>query len=211
MFKVALTVLALAALTPQKTTFEWKPVKGSSVEYKTTNLHKADFGAGEEELVISWTSKVTVDKVEGKKVWLKIENGAPRATIGGQEAVGVQVEIPDETEEHGLDGRYYVPEGSSGFGFGLYGGFLIPSSPLAPGEGYEADGLKAKYVGLEKVGSWDGYKFSFSYKPKEGAWSEGEVWFSVKDMSLLRRKIVMHNVDFGHGPMDITNDLVRTK
>ena len=73
----ALSILAPAA---DKVAFDWKPTKGASASYKTTNSHKADFGGGPEDLVITWDSKITVEKVDDKRVLLKLENGEPSAT-----------------------------------------------------------------------------------------------------------------------------------
>lgn len=211
MLKLALPLLALAFVSADKVSFEWKPIVGQTAEYKTTNTHKADLGAGEEDLVIAWPSKVTVDKVEGKRVWLKIENGEPTATIGGENADGIQVQVPDSTEEHGLDGKFYPPHDYEGLGFGLYSGFALPASALEVGGNYEIDGLKAKYVGLEKVGEWETHRFTFEYRQKSGPWCAGDIWLSSKDLTLVRRKAVMHEVDFGNGPTSIANEMLRTK
>ncbi len=217
MTKTALSLsLAVVSLflTGDKVSFDWKPVKGSTASYKTTNSHKADFGGGPQDLVIAWDSKITVEKVDEKRVFLKSENGEPIATIGGQEAAGIQVQVPDDTEEHGLDGKFYPSSEDEGPRYGLYSGFRLPGKPLDAGESYEIEGLKAKYVGVEKVGEWEGHKFAFEYrktKSEADAWSKGEIWLSVKDLSLLKRKVVLNNVDFGHGPETITNEIVRVK
>lgn len=214
MTKTALfALIALLAPASDKVAFDWKPVKGASASYKTTNSHKADFGGGPEDLVIEWASKITVEKVDDKRVLLKFENGEPTATIGGQEASEVQVQIGDNSEEHGLDGKFYPTADDEGFRFGLYSGFLLPGKPLEVGEAYEIGTMKAKYVGTEKVGEWEGHKFTFEFRGKEKTdpWSEGTIWLSVKDLSLLRRKAVLHEVDFGMGPETITNEIVRVK
>jgi hypothetical protein len=208
-----LAALAILAPASDKVAFDWKPAKGSTANYRTTNSHKADFGGGPEDLVIEWPSKITVEKADDKRVLLKLENGEPTATIGGQDAAGVNVEIPDQTEEHGLDGKFYPGPDYHGVGFGLYSGFLLPGRPLEVGEAYEIGTMKAKYVGTEKVGEWEGHKFTFEFrgKQKTDAWSEGTIWLSVKDLSLLKRKAVLHEVDFGMGPETITNEIVRVK
>ncbi len=201
-------------LAGDKVSFDWKPTKGATANYKTSNSHKADFGGGPQDLVIAWTSKVTVEKVDDKRVLLKFENGEPIATIGGQEASGIQVQVPDSTEEHGLDGKFYPTPDDEDFRFGLYTGFVLPGKPLEVGESYEIEGLKAKYFGVEKVGDWEGHKFVFEYrktKNEADPWTKGEIWLSVKDLSLLKRKAVLSNVDFGHGPETITNEIVRVK
>jgi hypothetical protein len=72
--------------------------------------------------------------------------------------------------------------------------------------------MKAKYVGPEKVGDWDAHKFTFESRGKQGEpWCEGTIWLSTKDLSLLRRKSVLHDFDFGMGPETINNEIVRTK
>lgn len=207
-------LIATLALAQQKATFEWKPEKGTSAVYKTINSHKADFGSGPEDLVISWRSTISVSKVEKDKVWLAIDNDEPVATIGGNDAPGIQVQVPDATEEHGLDGKFFPPSDYQGMGFGLYSGFLLPNKALAAGDTYEINGMKATYVGIEKSGEWESHKFTFEYhKDKEAssAWSKGEIWLSTKDLSLVRRKATLNNVDFGMGPETITNEVVRTK
>jgi hypothetical protein len=211
---VLFAALALGALSGDKVTFDWKPEKGQTASYKFTNSHKADFGGGPQELVIAWTSKITVDKVDGKKVWLKLENGEPVATIGGASADGVQVQIADQTEEHALDGKFFAASLDEHMGFGLYSGFRLPGKALEAGESYEVEGMKAKYVGLENVGEWDAHKFSFENRPSKNEadqWSKGEIWLSTKDLSLVKRKAVLNNIDFGMGPESITNEVVRTK
>lgn len=213
MLTTALLALSLA-LPADKVAFDWKPVKGQSAEYKTTNSHKADFGGGPQDLLIAWTSKITVDKVEKDRVWLKLENGEPTATIGGSAAEGIQVDIPDDTEQHGLDGRYYAPEDADMPRFGLYGGFVLPGKALEAGESYEVAGVKAKYVGTEKVGEWEGHKFTFECRKSRNEsdpWTKGEIWLSTKDLTLLRRKMVLNNYDFGMGPESVTNEIVRVK
>ena len=214
MTKTALfALIALIAPASDKVAFDWKPTKGASASYKTTNSHKADFGGGPQDLVIAWDSKITVEKVDDKRVLLKLENGEPSATIGGANADEIQVQVPDQTEEHGLDGKFFPDADYHGVGFGLYSGFLLPSKPLDVGEAYEIGTMKAKYVGTEKVGDWEGHKFTFEFRGKEKTdpWSEGTIWLSVKDLSLLRRKAVLHEVDFGMGPETITNEIVRVK
>ncbi len=209
---LSLAVVSLV-LTGDKVSFDWKPTKGSTANYKTTNAHKADFGGGPQDLVIAWDSKVTVEKVDEKRVLLKMENGEPTATIGGANADGINVQIGDNTEEHGLDGKFYPPADYEGMGFGLYSGFLLPGKPLDVGESYEIGTMKAKYVGTEKVGEWEGHKLTFEFRGKEKTdpWSDGTIWLSVKDLSILKRKAVLHEVDFGHGPETITNEIVRVK
>lgn len=207
-------LIASIALGQTKTSFDWKPEKGTSASFKTTNSHKADFGEGPQDLVISWDSKITIDKVEGKKVWLQLDNGEPVARIAGNDANGIQVQVPDSTEEHGLDLKFYPAADYQGMGFGLYSGFRLPGKAVAAGESYEIEGVKATYVGIEKSGEWEAHKFSFEYRPSKNAadaWSKGEIWLSTKDLSLVRRKATLNNVDFGMGPETITNEVVRVK
>lgn len=207
-------LIATFALAQNKVTFDWKPEKGASASYKTSNSHKADFGEGPQDLVISWDSKITVDKVEGKKVWLQMDNGEPVARIGGGDAPGIQVQVPDTTEEHMLDMKFLPEAGYQGMGFGLYSGFRLPGKAIAAGESYEIEGVKATYVGIEKSGEWESHKFTFEYRKDnkaESTWSKGEIWLSTKDLSLVRRKATLNNVDFGMGPETITNEVVRVK
>lgn len=203
----------LTASTWDKVSFDWKPVKGSKADYTTTNRHEADLGGGLVDLLITWDSTITIDKVDGKRVWLDIDNDEPDVEIDGTANDGLMVRIPDQTVEHGLDGKYY-PESDDGRGesLGVFSGFQFPKEALAAGDSYEFDGLKAKYVGVEKLKKWDCHKFTFVYrtgKSSEDMWSEGTIWFSTKDLSLVKRTATLHNMDFGMGLEDVENEIMR--
>ncbi len=143
-----------------------------------------------------------------------MDNGEPVARIGGGDAPGIQVQVPDTTEEHMLDMKFLPAADYQGMGFGLYSGFRLPGKAIAAGESYEIEGVKATYVGIEKSGEWESHKFTFEYRKDnkaESTWSKGEIWLSTKDLSLVRRKATLNNVDFGMGPETITNEVVRVK
>lgn len=206
------TAVALAATT-DKVVFDWKPVKGTKAEYLTTNKHEADMGGGPVDLTIMWDSTVTVDKVEGKRVWLSSEAGEPIAQIDGVDEPGIQVQISSNVQEYSTTGEFLeVDEDDHGFNFGLYSGFILPSKGLDKGESYSRGGVKATYEGTEKYKKWDAHKFSFEFRPKgREAWSSGTIWLSTKDLSLVKRTAILHEVDFGMGPEDVINEIVRTK
>lgn len=202
----------LIAASQEKVSFLWKPQAGKIAKYKTLNSHRADFGQGDQNLEISWNSVIKVEKVEGEHAMLALDNDEPLVKLGGSDNGSIQVQVPDYTEKHGMDLKFFPDASYEGMGFGLYSGFVLPKTALAEGDSYEADGLKAKYEGKEKVGDWDCHKFSFTYKPKdiEGRWTEGVIWLSVDDLSLVRRKTKLNNVDFGAGPETVNNEIIRT-
>lgn len=204
-------VLALAA-TADKVDFDWKPVKGATAEYTTTNMHEADMGGGSGELLITWDSTITVEKVDGKKVWLDIDNEEPTVEFDGQALHGVQVKVPDQKVEFGLGGKFYPEEDSShSASLGIFSGFQFPKDALNPGDSYETGGTKAKFVGVEKYKKWECYKFTFVHKTDSDLWSEGTIWLSTKDLTLIKRIAELHNIDYGMGPEDVTNEIVRRK
>lgn len=207
-------VFALAA-TAYKVKFDWKPVKGSKAEYTTTNSHEGDFGGGVVEMIVTWDSTITVDKVDGKKVWLDVVNDEPTVEVDGGPANGVHVRIDDQVVELGLDGKFYGDGGDShGETLGLYSGFQFPKNALIKGGSYEIGGLKAKYAGTVKVKKWETHKFTFEYhsgKSDGDLWSKGTIWFSTKDLTLVKRTVDLHNIDFGMGPTDVQSETVRTK
>ena len=203
----------LTAATWDKVSFDWKPVKGSKADYTTTNRHEADLGGGLVDLLITWDSTITIDKVDGKRVWLDIDNDEPDVEIDGTADNGLMVQIPDQTVEHGLDCKYYQ-ESDDGHGesLGIFSGFQYPKEALEVGDSYEFGGLKANYVGVEKVKTWESHKFTFVYRSGAKAgdiWSEGTIWFSTKDLSLVKRTATLHNMDFGMGPEEVENEIVR--
>lgn len=205
--------LALAATT-DKVSFDWNPVKGSKAQYTTTNWHEADMGGGIVDLVITWGSTITVEKVDGKKVWLDVVNDDPMVEIDGGPANGVHVRIDDEVVELGLGGKFYQSDDSDRDSLGLYSGFQFPKSPVEKGDSYEIGGLKAKYHGVEKVKKWEAHKFTFEYrsgKSDADLWSKGTIWLSTEDLTLVKRTAELHNINFGMGPEDMNNEIVRTK
>ena len=212
----ALLVGALALSAPiWKVKFDWKPVKGASAEYTMTNSHEADLGGGLVDLVITWDSTITVDKVDGKRVWFEVDNEEPMVEIDGGPADGIHVQVPDETVEYGLDFKFYPASDSDGRqSMGIYAGFLLPKGVLREGQTYEIGGMKAKYIGVEKVKKWTTHKFTFEHRTSKSdadLWSEGTIWLSTEDLTIVRRKVTLHNIDMGMGPEEVKNELVRTK
>ena len=207
---------ALALSAPiWKVKFDWKPVKGASAEYTTTNSQELADGSGVSDVVITWDSTITIDKVDGKRVWFKVVNEEPTVEIDGGPADGIHVRIPDLTVEHGLDFKFYPgSDDNDRPSFGIYRGFLLPKGVLRAGQTYEIGGMKAKYVGIEKVKKWDAHKFTFEYssgKKDTDVWSEGTIWLAKEDLTLVKLKVTLHNIDMGMGPKDVENELVRTK
>ncbi|MCH8979215.1 MAG: hypothetical protein IH945_08230 [Armatimonadetes bacterium] len=215
MTMTAMLVGALALSAPiGKVKFDWKPVKGASAEYTTTNSHEANLGGGVSDIVVTWDSTITVDKVDGKRVWFQVDNEEPMVEIDGGPADGIMVRIPDQTVEHGLDFKFYPGSDDDRRNLGIYAGFLLPKGVLRAGQTYEIGGMKAKYVGTEKVKNWDAHKFTFEYsagKKDTDLWSEGTIWLSKEDLTLVQRKVTLHNIDMGMGPEDVENEIVRTK
>lgn len=206
--------LVLAA-TADKVEFDWKPVKGSKAEYTTTNLHNTDMGGGPVELLITWDSVITVERTDKKKVWLDVDNDEPSVEIDGSPAHGMMVQVPDQTLEFGLDGKFYSDDADDhGATLGIYSGFQFPKEALNPGDSYEVGGTEAIFVGVEKVKKWECYKFTFTHrtgKSDSSLWSQGTIWLSTKDLTLVKRKATLHNIDYGMGPEDVVNEIVRTK
>ncbi len=215
MIQLVFSFLVVSAMPTDKTKFEWKPVVGQKGTYTTVNRHKADMGGGEVDLNITWNSVITVKKVDGERVTLDLANDEPKATVDGESEPGIQAQVPDEEQVYSLDGKFASRGGDHGGpSAGLYAGFLFPKSPLEVGEEYEVGGVRAKYVGTEKVGEWDAHKFTFTFmstKSRDDLWTEGTIWFSVADLSLVNRAAVFHNIDFGMGNENVTNEIVRTK
>ncbi len=215
MTMTAMLVGALALSAPAwKVKFDWKPVKGASAEYTTTNSHEANLGGGVSDIVITWDSTITVDKVAGKRVWFDVDNEEPMVEIDGGPADGIHVRIPDQNVEYGLNFKFYPGSDDDRPSLGIYAGFLLPKGVLRAGQTYEVGGMKAKYVGIEKVKKWDAHKFTFEYSTGEkdtDLWSEGTIWISTEDLTLVKRKTTTHNIDMGMGPEDVENELVRTK
>ena len=215
MTMTAMLVGALALSAPAlKVKFDWKPVKGASAEYTTTNSQELADGSGVSDVVITWDSTITIDKVDGKRVWFEVENGVPVVEIDGGPADGIHVRIPDQKEEYGLDFKFYPGSDDDWPSLGIYAGFLLPKGVLRAGQTYEIGGMKAKYVGIEKVKKWDAHKFTFEYssgKKDTDVWSEGTIWLAKEDLTLVKRKVTLHNIDMGMGPEDVENELVRTK
>lgn len=211
-----LVLLAMQATSPDKIKFDWKPVEGQKATYATTNSHDADLGGGPVKLNISWNSVISVKKIEGKNVHLDFTNDEPKATVDGGSDAGINVQIPDRVEVYELDGKF-VPETQSehsGPEVGLFAGFLLPKTAIEAGEEYEVEGMKAKYIGTEKVGDWNTHKFTFTFlkgKSKDDLWTEGTIWLSTGDLSLVKRTAVFHNIDFGMGNESVINEIVRTK
>ena len=214
LFVIAAICGLLTASAWDKVSFDWKPLKGSKANYTTTNRHEADLGGGVVDLVVTWDSTITIEKVDGKRVWLDIYNEEPAVEIDGSAANRVQIQVPDQTVEHGLDGKYYPESDGDGHGesLGIFSGFRFPKEALDAGDSYEFGGLKAKYVGVEKVKKWESHKFTFVYrigKSSDDLWSEGTIWFSTRDLSLVKRTVTLHNMDFGMGPEDMKNEIMR--
>jgi len=216
---ITITVLLVGALALSapiwKVKFDWKPVKGALAEYTTTNSHETDLGGGLVELVVTWDSTITVDKVDGKRVWFEVDNDEPTVEIDGGPAGGIHVQVPDETVEYGLNFKYYPEsDGDDRPSLGIYAGFLLPKSVLIAGQSYEIGGMKAKYVGTEKVKKWATHKFTFEHrtgKSDSDLWSEGTIWLSKEDLTLVKRVAMLHNIDYGMGPEEVKNEIVRTK
>lgn len=214
MTHVLCALLVTFAPTLEKTKFEWKPIVGYAGAYTTTNMHRADMGGGEVDLKIMWGSAISVKSLEGKKVALEVENDDPEVFINGQPDQGINVQVPSDVQEYGLDLKYSIEDSDHGPGLGLFGGFVLPDKAIEVGEEYSIGGMKAKYVGKEKVGNWDSHKFTFEClkgKSKDDLWSEGTVWLSVTDLFLVKRTAVFHNIDFGMGNEIVKNEIVRTK
>ncbi|MCH7905764.1 MAG: hypothetical protein IH944_14505 [Armatimonadetes bacterium] len=214
LFVIAAIFGLLTASAWDKVSFDWKPVTGSKANYTTVNKHEVDMGGGVVDLVVTWDSTITVDKVDGKRVWLDIVNEEPDVEIDGSTANHVMVQVPDQTVEHGLDAQYYPESDGEGRGesLGIFSGFRFPKHSLAPGDSYEIGGTKAKFVGAEKVKKWECYKFTFEHrtgKKDDDQWAEGTIWFSTKDLSLVKCTATLHNMDFGMGPEDVENEIVR--
>ena len=94
LFVIAAICGLLTASAWDKVSFDWKPLKGSKANYTTTNRHEADLGGGVVDLVVTWDSTITVEKVDGKRVWLDIYNEEPAVEIDGGAANRVQVQVP---------------------------------------------------------------------------------------------------------------------
>ena len=174
LFTIAAICGLLTASTWDKASFDWKPVKGSKASYTTVNKHEVDMGGGLVDLVVTWDSTITVDKVDGKRVWLDIDNEEPDVEIDGSAANHVMVQVPDQTVEHGLDGKYY-PDNDDGHGesLGIFSGFRFPKDSLDPDDSYEIGGTKAKFVRVEKVKKWECYKFTFEHRTGK---SDDDMW-----------------------------------
>ena len=170
-------------------------------------------GGGLVDLLITWDSTITIDKVDGKRVWLDIDNDEPDVEIDGSAANDLPVRIPDQTVEHGLDCKYYPDnDGGHGESLGVFSGFQFPKDSLNPGDSYKNGRTNAKFVGVEKVKKWDCYKFTFEHrtgKSDDDLWSKGTIWFSTKDLSLVKRTVTLHNMDFGMGLEDVENEIMR--
>lgn len=215
MILVAAAVASVALATFQGTTIAWKPKVGEVTKYKLTTT--SNIQGNEMSFAAILTSKVLEIKADGTII-VEEKQSDINVRFGEQDFSSMMPPSVTSTATMKADGEVVerkseIEEGANPRMEAAME-FRYPGKPLEKGGTWTvsrlADSAKKipasdvtyTYVDDEKVGKFDTWKITFSFKEKDGSApmsADGTIWLNQSNGEPVKGTFKMKNVEFQEG------------